>query len=557
MLETHSYHQSLEAIRLLFPQPVSDPIHDSYFVHTVLRTLDRVDRMKSEIPILDGAKGPLDYKKALKSRLQEQSRELNPVLDDLVGYLSGSTLWGHPCVQQNVVPPATIASLIGALLAGLVNPNMSWDEYAQGLAVAEVETCAIAAELVGYDPEKAGGVFTFGGTGTTLYAVRAALTACIPDSMRKGVHQNVRLIGSDQGHYCRHTVASWLGLGADQVLTIPTRSDNSMDLRVLEREWRAALAEGVQVVAVIATMGTTDSFGIDDLESIVALRNELVQEFELDYLPHIHADAVIGWAWSAFRGYSYEQNPLGFRPRTLRAIAAAMRKLNALGLADSVGLDFHKTGFAPYISSAVLFKDKAKLHSLSRDVESMPYLYHFGQYKPGIYTLETSRSATGVMAALANFKLLGRRGFQLLLGHLIEMTQLLREYLEGHACSTVLNRDNVGPVTLFRVYPEDVDTFAIKEREENDPAAAELVRRHNSFNRQVSELLHERAMEGNGILLSMTECYRPTASGEPLLALKSYMMSPFIEEKHVKQVFDTVLCVRKELQRQSEPVPVG
>ena len=74
MLETHSYHQSLEAIRLLFPQPVSDPIHDSYFVHTVLRTLDRVDRMKSEIPILDGAKGPLDYKKALKSRLQEQSR---------------------------------------------------------------------------------------------------------------------------------------------------------------------------------------------------------------------------------------------------------------------------------------------------------------------------------------------------------------------------------------------------------------------------------------------------------------------------------------------------
>ena len=34
-----------------------------------------------------------------------------------------------------------------------------------------------------------------------------------------------------------------------------------------------------------------------------ASRDNLVREFELDYTPHIHADAVIGWAWSVFNNF--------------------------------------------------------------------------------------------------------------------------------------------------------------------------------------------------------------------------------------------------------------
>src|SRR5690606_17588786 len=111
------------------------------------------------------------------------------------------------------------------------------------------------------------------------------------------------------------------------------------------------LASGRPIAAIVATMGTTDAFGLDDLEAIVAARDDLVREHGLDYTPHVHADAVIGWAWSAFTDYDFEANPLGFRHRTVRALAGTTRRIRHLGLADSIGIDFHKTGFAPYTSS--------------------------------------------------------------------------------------------------------------------------------------------------------------------------------------------------------------
>ena len=94
------------------------------------------------------------------------------VTSDLVSYLRGITISSHPHTQQNVIAPPTIPSLIGVLLASLHNPNIAWDEYSRLVALAEVESVAITARMVGYDPQQAGGTFTFGGTGTTLYGVK-------------------------------------------------------------------------------------------------------------------------------------------------------------------------------------------------------------------------------------------------------------------------------------------------------------------------------------------------------------------------------------------------
>ena len=143
-------------------------------------------------------------------------------------------------------------------------------------------------------------------------------------------------------------------------------------------------------------MGSTDAFGLDDLEGIVRLRDELVTEFNLPYRPHVHADAVIGWAWSVFNDYDIEDNPLGFRRRTVRALAGATRRLQHLALADSIGIDFHKTGFAPYISSLFLVKDRGDFRLISREPELMPYLYQFGEYHPGTFTLEINNTNAAI-----------------------------------------------------------------------------------------------------------------------------------------------------------------
>ncbi len=541
-----TYRNILEKIRLAFPQPVSNTIHDSYFVHSMMRALDQVDALKTHLPFL-GSIIHGDFDKAKQTVLPCASSTVEEVTKELVSCLEGMTIFGHPRTQQNVVCPTTIPSLIGVLLAALHNPNICWDENSRLVALAEVEVTAMTSQLIGYDPKQSSGVFTFGGTGTTLYGVKIGLEKACPGTMQKGTPEEAVVFVSDAGHYCAANITGWLGIGTDNLITIPTTTENEIDLVQLEAEMRKALTDGKKIACIVATMGTTDAFGLDNLMHITVLRENLVDEFELDYQPHIHADAVIGWAWSVFNDYDIEQNSLDFRPRTIRAIAGACRRIRHLNLADSVGIDFHKTGFAPYISSLVLVKDQADLDLLKRTPEQMPYLYHYGQYRPGMFTLETSRAGTGPLAALANLKLFGIEGLRAILGHIIEMTQLLREHLEGHEGTTVLNRGNFGTVTLFRVYPVGVDTFEIKSQEFEDVKYRDSLIAHNAYNREIFQYVNSEAMEGRGVFISTTDCYRKTTYGEPIVALKSYILSPFIDEEDVKTVVAKVLEAREAI----------
>ena len=64
-------------------------------------------------------------------------------------------------------------------------------------------------------------------------------------------------------------------------------------------------------------------------------------------------------------------------------------------------------------------------------------------------------------------------------------------------------------------------------------SGAATLLRHNDYNRRVSEYVHAEAMAGRGVMLSLTECYRHTDYGAPVVGLKSYILSPFVDEEHV------------------------
>ncbi len=543
---TAPYRKIVEALRQAFPQPISDRVHDAYFVFSFLRALDQVDAMKSIKPLL-GKPEELDYNAARAARISEDPQTLEKVSEHLVDYLSGMFIWGHPRSQINVVPSPTIPSIIGGLLPSLYNPNMCSDESSRCVAVAEVEATAMTADLIGYDTAKAGGVFTFGGTGTLMYGAKIGLEKACPGTGQSGVREPALLLCSDQAHYACLTIANWIGLGQESVVRVPTTAENEIRSDLLEAQLRDLLGQGRKIAAIIATMGTTDAFGLDDLQAIHRIRNEMVEEFGLDYRPHIHADAVIGWAWSVFNDYDFAKNPLDFRHRTLRALAGTKRRIQHLNLADSAGVDFHKTGFTPYVSSLFLVRDTADLRLITRSDETMPYLFQSGHYHPGKFTLETTRSGSGPMSALANLHLFGKQGLRALLGHLVTMAEALREQLEGHSGTTVLNGENFGPVTLFRVYPAGVDTFSVTEREMTDSSYREQLRAHNDYNRRIFELVHQAALQGKGVVISLTDCYRETDYGEPVVALKSYIMSPFSEEKYVDFVLESIWQAREML----------
>ena len=171
----------------------------------------------------------------------------------------------------------------------------------------------------------------------------------------------------------------------------------------------------------------------------------------------------------------------------------------------------------------------------------MPYLYHTGHYHPGMYTLETSRSGCGSMAALASFILLGREGLQSLLGHALDMAETLREAIAARPELSIVNEDNFGPVTLFRAYPPGVNTFSVKQREFEDPSFASQVAIHNELNRRIFDRVQSEALEGRGVALGFTDNYRKSSSGTPINALKSYILSPHITSDRMHAVIDDVL----------------
>jgi glutamate/tyrosine decarboxylase-like PLP-dependent enzyme len=218
-------------------------------------------------------------------------------------------------------------------------------------------------------------------------------------------------------------------------------------------------------------------------------------------------------------------------------------------MADSIGMDFHKTGYAPYICSAFLARERDDMALLSRQPEQMPYLYQHGHYHPGIYTLECSRSGSSPAAALASIHLLGKVGYQVLIGHVVEMAEMLRDRLERHPSIAVLNDYNYGPVTLFRAYPDGMDADDTLHREITDPGYRESVAQNNAYNRRISDLMHERAMRGEGVLLSRTDAYRHASyqDGPPIVALKSYIMSPWTDLNAVETMVGQVLDARERI----------
>jgi hypothetical protein len=54
-------------------------------------------------------------------------------------------------------------------------------------------------------------------------------------------------------------------------------------------------------------------------------------------------------------------------------------------------------------------------------------------------------------------------------------------------------------------------------------------------------------MAGRGAVLSLTDCYRYTDYGEPIVALKSFILSPFVEEMHVETVVQKILEARETI----------
>lgn len=532
------YCSLLKKIRKYFPQPVSHPKHDAYFANLIYKTLHCLDQKKSHLPYY-GKRKPVNFHRRLPDWIPERLGKVEKVIPKLVDVIEGLPVWGHPQMMENVVSSSPITSIIGTVIAAIANPNMVGDEYSHQFAKAEQDVVKAMAELVGYDPIQAGGVFTFGGTGTVMYGIKMGLQDVCPEHVKVGIRKDVRIVFSEKSHHVKFNVASWMGIGTNQIATVRCCSDNSMDLEDLDKTVQSCFQKGIKIACIVLTLGTTDAFGLDPLSDVIKLREKWKKMFPGLGHVHIHADAVIGWAWSFFNDYDFDSNGLKFSDRCGVALKSIVSEIQNLHLADSIGIDFHKTGYCPYTSSLFLVAQGKKLLGIGRDKKDIPYLFHEGCYRPGMFTLECSRSAVGVLAAQGSLQLLGKQGFQVALGHSIEMSQYLRSQIRSSPSIAVCNMRNVGPVVLLRMYPPSIDGKKYFLREMSGKVGPQDMKAINRFNHDVFDALHQRMLSSGGPALSWTDEYQ-RVKGISIPAMKAFFLNPFVNSKTVRELVFTL-----------------
>jgi L-2,4-diaminobutyrate decarboxylase len=72
---------------------------------------------------------------------------------------------------------------------------------------------------------------------------------------------------------------------------------------------------------------------------------------------------------------------------------------------------------------------------------------------------------------------------------------------------------------------------------------------HNLYNRRIFDLIGERVIQGEGVLLSWTLAYRyANYPGAPAIAaMKSFIMSPWTDPKAIDSVVNQVMEVREQM----------
>lgn len=442
----------------------------------------------------------------------------------------------HPLSQVNVNPPPTDVAIVTSALSAKYNENSVWDFIGQSAAISEVTAIGMISDLIGFNKHKAGGFFTFGGSSSNLYAGKIGLNKTLKDINKKGLgNEKVVFICSELAHYSTKTAAIWLGLGLDRLITIPSNDNNEMDIKKLKEKLIKLKKKKIKIACIYATTGTTDAFGVDNIEKIY----KTCKELKID--THIHADAVIGWVYLNFKNFDFKTLPNQYIANELKKTYNEIKNIKH---ADSIGIDFHKTGWANYITSSFVLKNNQDLKLLERDDSTTPYLFHGHGYKPGMYTLETSRP-NYAQKALANILALGKQGYRDIVIHLFTIREYFRNLCEQSGI-LVLNRKNHFFVSDIRLYPEKVPKHYFKDELDGKIPQTEI-KRINSYNKKIVKFLKKRSHTKNSSLLSLSKHYKSTKKGHDIYCIKSYPMSPFITKKDMDKVVKDLLHAQKKI----------
>jgi L-2,4-diaminobutyrate decarboxylase len=292
------------------------------------------------------ALAPADLAARFAEPLPESGRPLGEVLARLRNdVLPDCNRLTHPrSMGHQVSAPLPVAVWTEALTAAL-NQSGAVFEMSPAGTIIETQVVRWMCELAGFGPES-GGTFTSGGTEATFAGLLAARQAARPDAWRTGVGANPPVVVcGEHAHYGVARAVGELGLGTDNSVVVRSR-DYRMNVELLAAVLDGLRAADRQVMAVVATAGTTPTGSFDDIDAI----GRICDERGL----WLHVDGA--------HGASALLSPLH------RARLAGIHR------ARSIAWDPHKMMLMPLTASVVLVRHERDLDAAFS--QQAPYLFH-------------------------------------------------------------------------------------------------------------------------------------------------------------------------------------
>jgi aromatic-L-amino-acid decarboxylase len=203
-------------------------------------------------------------------------------LDDLLAefdrkILPGVTHWNHPAFFAYFSITGSRAGILGEMLSAALNLNgMLWKTSP---AVTELETVVLdwLRAALGL-PEGLFGIINDTASINTFLALAAAREAMGLGIREEGMTgreiPRLRVYCSDQAHSSVDKAALALGFGMRGLVRIPSDDAFRIDVDQLRRAVENDVREGVRPCAISATVGTTSTASIDDVEGLAAIARE-------------------------------------------------------------------------------------------------------------------------------------------------------------------------------------------------------------------------------------------------------------------------------------------
>lgn len=497
-------------------------------------------------PLVSGSYS-VDVYDYLKNRtLNTEPMEPEAVFDYMMYYFNNLPDWSNPGTMINVIPNVNLVSAAAAGIAELFNPNCAQDTYSGNLLLAELEVVKYMSDLIEWDWTESVGLFTFGGTATNMYATKLAFLNADPESAAKGaVRGKYFFITSEIGHPCHYQLCDWLGLGRDTCVEVACTEKGELDINKTADIVRNNLRAGKTFLGFNLTGGSTNEMYIDSVKEIYKLRESVVEEFSLDYKPMIHVDSVLGWVYLFFKNYNFTSNPQNYTSDTLNTLKSLYHKVAQFSYADTIGIDFHKTGFCPYVTSLFLVKNKSQYFKLNptqtHDIRTMGY----GDYNPFYTSLEYSRSAKGPIAALSCLKSLGSSAFCELIGDLTDAALCFRKYLGNDSRICIIDPETEGFATIFSLIPPNLQIESVSDiKLLSEEELAQIRKLNTTFGKKV---LADCVKHYKHFIFTASRSYTLPGTNIRIGALKAYPMSVFFDKNNALSIAQEILESVSEL----------